>query len=63
MVRVLPDIHPGRGAEPGVAAPAYEPARVGLLRDFLADRISPVAEAAQQPSSESARSVASARSA
>jgi DNA-binding transcriptional LysR family regulator len=43
LVRVLPD-HFVAGAEVSLVSPptAYEPTRVGLLRDFLAQRISPL---------------------
>ena len=43
LVRLLPD-HGLPGAELSLVSPpvAYEPARVGLFRDFLADRLSPL---------------------
>ncbi len=43
MVRVLPE-HFIPGADVSLVSPPveYEPARVGLFRDFLTDRISPV---------------------
>jgi DNA-binding transcriptional LysR family regulator len=43
LVRVLPD-HGVRGSEMNLVSPpiAYEPARVGVLRDFLAERMSVV---------------------
>jgi DNA-binding transcriptional LysR family regulator len=43
LVRVLPD-HGIRGAEMNLVSPpiAYEPARVGVLRDFLAERMGPL---------------------
>jgi DNA-binding transcriptional LysR family regulator len=46
LVRVLPE-YGLRGAELTLVSPpvAYEPARVGLLRDFLTDRLRPIFEA------------------
>ncbi|HEY2729437.1 MAG TPA: LysR family transcriptional regulator [Polyangia bacterium] len=46
LVRVLPD-HRAPGAEVSLVSPptAYEPARVGLLRDFLAERLRPLMQA------------------
>lgn len=46
LVRVLPD-HRAPGAELSLVSPptAYEPARVGLLRDFLAERLRPLMQA------------------
>jgi len=46
LVRVLPD-HGLRGAELSLVSPpvAYEPARVGLFRDFVSDRLRPIFEA------------------
>jgi DNA-binding transcriptional LysR family regulator len=46
LVRVLPD-HRAAGAEVSLVSPptAYEPARVALLRDFLAERLRPLMQA------------------
>jgi len=46
LVRVLPD-HGLRGSELSLVSPpvAYEPARVGLFRDFLSGRLAPIFEA------------------
>jgi DNA-binding transcriptional LysR family regulator len=46
LVRVLPD-HRTTGTELSLVSPptAYEPARVGLLRDFLAARLQPLMQA------------------
>ena len=46
LVRLLPD-HGVTGAELSLVSPptAYEPARVGLLRDFLAERLRPLVQA------------------
>ena len=46
LVRVLPD-HRATGSELSLVSPptAYEPARVGLLRDFLAERLRPMMQA------------------
>jgi DNA-binding transcriptional LysR family regulator len=46
LVRVLPD-HRVTGAEVSLVSPptAYEPTRVGLLRDFLATRLRPLMQA------------------
>jgi DNA-binding transcriptional LysR family regulator len=46
LVRVLPD-HRGAGAELSLVSPptAYEPTRVALLRDFLAERLAPLMQA------------------
>jgi DNA-binding transcriptional LysR family regulator len=46
LVRVLPD-HRATGAEVSLVSPptAYEPARVALLRDFLAERLRPLMQA------------------
>ena len=46
LVRVLPD-HRVSGVEVSLVSPptAYEPARVGLLRDFLAERLRPLMQA------------------
>lgn len=46
LVRVLPD-HRVTGSELSLVSPptAYEPARVGLLRDFLAERLRPLMQA------------------
>lgn len=46
LVRVLPD-HRVAGVEVSLVSPptAYEPARVALLRDFLADRLRPLMQA------------------
>jgi DNA-binding transcriptional LysR family regulator len=46
LVRVLPELGL-RGAELSLVSPpvAYEPARVGLFRDFLFDRLAPIFEA------------------
>jgi DNA-binding transcriptional LysR family regulator len=46
LVRVLPD-HYMPGREVSLVSPptAYEPARVGLLRDFLAERLRPMLQA------------------
>jgi DNA-binding transcriptional LysR family regulator len=46
LVRVLPDYRT-RGAELSLVSPptAYEPVRVALLRDFLADRLRPLMQA------------------
>lgn len=46
LVRVLPEHH-GIGAEVSLVSPptAYEPTRVALLRDFLAERIRPLLRA------------------
>jgi DNA-binding transcriptional LysR family regulator len=46
LVRVLPD-HRATGAELSLVSPptAYEPARVALLRDFLAERLRPLMQA------------------
>ena len=43
LVRLLPDFFIG-GAEVSLVSPpvAYEPARVGLFRDFLAERLGPL---------------------
>jgi DNA-binding transcriptional LysR family regulator len=49
LVRVLPDYR-RTGAEVSLVSPptAYEPARVGLLRDFLAERLRPLAQACSE---------------
>jgi DNA-binding transcriptional LysR family regulator len=46
LVRVLPD-HRATGSEVSLVSPptAYEPARVALLRDFLAERLLPLMQA------------------
>ncbi len=46
LVRVLPD-HGVVGSELSLVSPstAYEPTRVGLLRDFLAERLRPMIQA------------------
>jgi len=46
LVRVLPD-HRAIGSELNLVSPpiAFEPARVGLLRDFLAERLGPLMQA------------------
>src|SRR6185295_14435240 len=46
LVRVLPDYR-GIGAELSLVSPptAYEPTRVALLRDFLAERLRPLMQA------------------
>jgi DNA-binding transcriptional LysR family regulator len=49
LVRVLPDYRV-TGAEVSLVSPptAYEPARVGLLRDFLAERLRPLMQACSE---------------
>ena len=46
LVRLFPD-HSIPGADLSLVSPptAYEPTRVGLLRDFLAERIQPLLQA------------------
>jgi DNA-binding transcriptional LysR family regulator len=53
LVRVLPDYR-GPGAEVSLVSPptAYEPARVALLRDFLAERLRPLMQACQAAAEE-----------
>jgi len=50
LVRLLPD-HSIPGTDLSLVSPptAYEPTRVGLLRDFLAERMQPLLQAAQPP--------------
>jgi hypothetical protein len=52
-VRVLPD-HRATGAELSLVSPptAYEPARVSLLRDFIAERLGPMMQACSELSDE-----------
>jgi DNA-binding transcriptional LysR family regulator len=49
LVRLLPD-HGVTGAEVSLVSPptAYEPTRVALLRDFLADRLRPMMKACNE---------------
>jgi DNA-binding transcriptional LysR family regulator len=51
LVRVLPD-HRAPGSELSLLSPptAYEPTRVALLRDFLADRLGPLMQACSEAS-------------
>jgi DNA-binding transcriptional LysR family regulator len=53
LVRVLPS-HRTTGVELSLVSPptAYEPARVGLLRDFLADRLRPLMQACSDAAEE-----------
>jgi DNA-binding transcriptional LysR family regulator len=53
LVRVLPD-HRGIGADLSLVSPptAYEPTRVALLRDFLAERLRPMMQACTEAAEE-----------
>jgi DNA-binding transcriptional LysR family regulator len=53
LVRVLPE-HRATGAEVNLVSPptAYEPARIGLLRDFLAERLRPLMQACSEAAAE-----------